>query len=218
MTDRYSQIEQGTGELLTYPDPFAGIDQQVKESFDEFENEVLTNLFDIETSLIKLGYALSAFKSAEAYKGLGYTSFKLWCQDPTVDLTVKQANDLIRIVEEVLPKLESMDRMLSTIKLKMLLPLLNEDIDILMVAELIQDMTVSDAKATIKELRGIEDKVEKAFKAYVKKEPNWNEITIVYYGENDTYTVTNSGPMHIKSEHMAEWTSRFGRFIEYSND
>jgi hypothetical protein len=216
----YSQIEHGTGELVTYPDEFAGLTQDDHAAAEELQQEVLHYKGQVEANVLRMGMALINFRDAEAYKALGYGSFKLWCQSPEVDISVQQATYLTRIVEELLPRLiaAGVEPLTSVSKMRELLPMLSEGGDVAEAAEAIRDLKVLDAKEVVREMRGLEETAldPAVFKAEVTSTGGeWNYLDIVCYDDakNDAYSM---GQLRIKAKHMARWTERFGRFIEYN--
>lgn len=211
----FSQIEQGTGELISYPDVYKDVTDEDIKLAKALEEGFLKHKASIEQSFLTMGRYLVAIRDRKAYLALNYPSFSLWCQSPGIDIGYRQAHDLIRITEELVPRLEAANvpALDSVSKMRELLPLISEGHDVAEAAELVRDLTVQDTKATLKDIRGIEDKQEPTvFKAYVTPGPNFNTVKVVCYDEHAVYT---AGTLQIKPEHMARWTSRFGRFIEY---
>lgn len=215
----YTQVTPGSGEMERYPDAFGDPTDDEIVAAKYLEHEVLHYKGQIEASFLRMGKALIEFRDAEAYKPLGYSTFKLWCQAPEVDISVQQATYLIRIVEELLPKLvdAGVEPLTSVSKMRELLPMLSEGGDVAEAAEAIRDLKVIDAKETVRELRGLEEtpRDPAVFKAYVETRGQWNTLNIVCYDEEGTEAYT-LGRLNIRVEHMPRWTERFGRFIEHN--
>lgn len=211
----YSIIQEGTGELLSFPDPFKEVTEDDVTVARVLEQEVLYFKGQIEKSFILMGKALIEFRDAKGYLALGFESMSLWCQSDSVDISYSQAKSLIRIVEDLLPILTEagVQPLTSVSKMRELLPLISEGKDLAEAAEAIRDLKIIDAKEVIREIRGLAEPEEGTiFKAYVTKRVNENDVKIMCYGRERVYVM---GTLRIHQNDMARWMERFGRFLEH---
>lgn len=214
----YSIIDTGTGELISFPDTYNGQEENY-ESAVQIQTYIHELQTELDSSFLRLGAALKIMRDQQLYLALGVPSFRAWMNSPELHIGYRLGIDLIRIVEELLPRLGE-NPTLSVSAMRELLPLIGtEHQDTLAeVAETIGDMTVRDAREHIRELRGGEERTPLVyFRARVEMGETYHRVWITRVGgaDADIYEVTTQ-PLRIKPADWDRWQSRFSEgLIEY---
>jgi len=206
------------GNMEYYPDAYDVGAEQIEEA-DRYEEFILKQQDGIEKSFLMIGAALAQFDQKMLWKAKGYPSFRAWVSAPEIHFSYEHANRLIRIVNELLPALDITTTDYPVSVLKELLPMLSDgsgEEKVKEAYEAIEGMTVSDAKKTIREMRGIEESAPQLiFRARVVIGEDSHKVGIRRTGgeDGDIYEV---GTLTIKKKDWKQWESRFGQnFIEY---
>lgn len=216
----YTIIDQGTGEVQTYPNTYANQEEN-HEAATRVQNFILEKQQELDNAFLSIGAALKIMRDEEYYLALGEPSFRSWLSGPDFHISYRLGVDLIRVVEELVPKFEEANLdALPVSKMRELLPLLGTEHEdsIMDVVDEISSMTVRDARDHIQEVRGLtnENPPPIIFRARVETGEVHHRVWITRLGgENaDIYEVT-SAPLRIKVEDWSRWSQRFGDFIEY---
>lgn len=214
----YSIIDPGSGEILTFDDTYNGQEENYAAA-QQVQEFIFGLQAGLDSSFLQLGAALKLMRDNEYYKALGVPSFRAWMNTPELHIGYRLGIDLIRIVEELLPRLGDSPT-LSVSAMRELLPLVGtEHEDTLSdIADEIGNMTVRDAREHIRELRGGEDRTPAViFRARVERGEAYHRVWITRVGgaDADVYEVTNT-PLRIKPADWDRWQQRFGEnFIDY---
>ena len=194
----YSRINEGTGELETYSDVFKDVTPEQAELALHVEQEILTMANTIHETSLTLGTTLVLFRDAELYKARGYETFNNWVGSADMaNVGVQTAKYLMRIVEDLVPVLESGDATpteypVST--LRAMLPLLADERGeelVIEAAEAVKGLTCRDAAAIIKEMRGVDAKeadLPDEVKAYVTMGELEHSVEIMSWHSDGTFT------------------------------
>lgn len=219
------QIDQGTGELVRYDNTYDFVkDGDVKRA-DEVAEQIIEHSRTIELHYLKLAQALSTFNQERLYLAKGFPSFRTWAESNEISgLSYRTAHNLLRIADEALPilqKNDAMEMLPSVSTMYDLLPILSDDNaeeKFIEAVERVQGLTNRDAKAEIREIRGIDsgsiEKMPTVFSAKVTRGDTYHRLKIYCSDGEEYYDCTPSGPVVIKPEHFARFEERFGRFIE----
>lgn len=131
------------------------------------EREVQQFHGQLGINYLKFAAVLSNFKRNKYYLGLDFKTFDLWADSPALQgIGWRTARNLIRIVDEAIPLIEkhNMMKLLPSISTMYdLLPILNDENGedkFIEALQAVQGLATRDAKARIKEIRGIPEKVE----------------------------------------------------------
>lgn len=225
MTDQNKEWYIGSGgELEQYVDAYKLTKEQIDEA-EECENAILETKKSIENGFLTIGALLMHMEDNKLYLGRGYPTFKAYANSSALGMNYRMAHDLVRIVREVGPKLESAREQGRNIPLPSMsnmraaLPMLSENLtddEFLDVLEDIEPLTVSDANKYIRERRGLgTNENEVTFHARVHKGEVYNTVTIKRSGlDGDIYEMT-AAPLKIKPKDFAKFIDRFGYFVEY---
>ena len=218
--DTYAIIDQGTGELLVYPNTYANQEENL-EAATRVQNFILEKQQELDRAFLSIGAALKIVRDEEYFLALGHPSLRSWLSGPDFHIGYRLGVDLIRVVEELMPLFEESDlETLPVSKMRELLPLIGTDhADSLSdIVEEISNMTVRDAREHIAEVRGVENENDAPiiFRARVEMGEAFHKVWITRLGgENaDIYNLTSS-PLRIKPADWARWQQRFGDFIDY---
>lgn len=211
-----------SGEMESYPNPYANAanNAEAAQRLEEYMIEVEKTL---DQNFLKLGAALAFFEDNEYYLARGCPSMHVWLNGTELHVSYKLANDLMRVVRNLVPLLTDGNEdlpNLSVSSMRELLPLLADNIsaeDMKNVAGEIEGMTVRDARRHVRELRGIEEPEQPTiFRARVETGEEYHRVWITRTGEDgDIYSVNNQ-PLTIKPKDWARWQDRFGVFISYA--
>lgn len=218
--DTYAIIDQGSGELLIYPNTYANQEEN-HEAATRVQAFILEKQQELDNAFLSIGAALKLMRDEEYFLALGEPSFRSWLSGPDFHISYRLGMDLIRVVEELVPKFEEANLdALPVSKMRELLPLLGTEHEdsIMDIVDEISSMTVRDARDHIQEVRGLtnENPPPIIFRARVEMGEAYHRVWITRLGgENaDVYEVTPS-PLRIKPEDWSRWQDRFGGFIEY---
>lgn len=208
-----------TGEIEVYQDAYANITEENINSIQGFTDYIHEQENTIGGSFLKIGAALLEVEKGQLYKAAGLPSMAVWMQSEKFHMSYEHGTRLMRIVRDLVPVL-GVDNLPSVSTLKELLPMVSEGAtpeQIREAAEEVSELTIKDAKARLREIRGLEEKPRATlFKAIVDTRNGGNYITIKRYGEDgNNYDVTERGPIWIRSDDWAVWADRFGGMIEY---
>lgn len=216
----YSIIDPGSGELLTFDDTYNGQENNY-EAARTIQTFILDLQAGLDSSFLQLGAALKIMRDNEYYKALGVPSFRAWMNSPEIHFGYRLGIDLIRIVEELLPRLGE-NPTLSVSAMRELLPLIGTEHEAILgeVADEIGDMTVRDAREHIRELRGGEEHTPSViFRARVERGEVFHKVWITRVGgaNADVYDLTSPAhPIRVKVEDWSRWQDRFSEgFIDY---
>lgn len=214
----YSLVDQGTGELLRYDDPFAEVTPELIARADEVENELRGHLGNLQKTYIQIGLCLDIFDREKLYLAKQCDSFREYAKSPHLGMDYRTAHDLLRIVREALPILMQNDMMHllpSVSKMRALLPTLADGEETFIKAvEAVQDLTVAASYDAIDEIRGVDakDKKRKPFRAVVRTGPKEHKVKIYSTNEEDSYTL---GFLSVKREEWAAFENMFGSNVEF---
>lgn len=216
----YSQIDPGTGALLTYNDPFAQVDDKMVSRAIKVEQEIIGHVGTIQKAYIELGAALDEFEKDKLYLARQYDSFRAWTQSPEIGIDYRTAHDLIRIIREALPIIvnnDKMDMLPPVSKMRALLPTLADGEDVFLEAlEAIQDLTVSESYNAIDEIRGVEKTQDgrKPFRAVVKTGDTNHVVKIYSTNPEDSYSL---GILTISRSDWPKFETIFGNRVEFES-
>lgn len=218
--DTYAIIDQGTGELLVFPNTYANQEENL-EAAGRIQTYILEKQQELDSAFLSIGAALKVMRDEEYFLALGHPTFRAWLSGPDFHISYRLGVDLIRVVEELIPKFEEANLdALPVSKMRELLPLLGTDQEdsLMDIVDEISNMTVRDARDHIQEVRGLtrDNQPPIIFRARVERGESYHRVWITRLGgENaDIYEVT-SAPLRIKPADWDRWQSRFGDFIDY---
>lgn len=221
MRNTYSIIDS-SGELVTYDDPYASVTEDKIEMANALEQYIVEQDKGIQYTFLKLGAALNKFEDEELYLARGFPTFRSWLMSAQFSFSYEHATRLQRIVREIVPILGT-ENLPPISTLKEILPMLSEgasEDDIREAVEEVKDLTTKDARARLRELRGIEEKERPAiFTAKVQRGESYHRVSITRTGDDGIiYNVTPSGPLTIRPEDWGRWAERFSEeFITYED-
>jgi hypothetical protein len=206
--EHYPQVYQTDADKIAMAD---GLEQYILEQQDT-----------IEQSFLKIGAALLKFEEDQLYLAKGAASMKIWLQGPEFSFSYEHATKLMRIVKDLLPILGDRPP-LPVSKMAELLPMLpnaTED-EVIDAYDEIQELTVKDAKARLREIRGLEPRgMPVTFFASVRIGTEYHRVRINRTGEDgDVYTMTPE-PILVKPKDFALFVERAlgNAFIEYEGN
>jgi hypothetical protein len=204
------------GSIVHYPDAYKVTPLQ-REEAEKLGKYIVAQQDTIEASFLKMGQALALFEEQEMYKAYGVPSMRVWVKEHC-HFSYEHATRLIRIVRDLLPVLGEVETLLPVSTMKEMLPMLTEGAtpeEIREAFEEVQGLTTRDAKARLRELRGVEEPpIPTTFRASVVQGETYNFVSIMRYGDDgDIYEVTPQ-PLRIKPKDFPRWAERFGAFME----
>ena len=209
------------GTLETYSDIYKEETPERFERASELQQEIIEATYRIEASYLRIAKAVATFKQERLYLSLGFPTFKDWADSPELpNFGYRTAQRYVQIVEEVLPLLDERGMMefLPMISvMSELLPVLNDENGKDKFIEAVQEihgLSGSDARARIREIRGLPEKTYPTiFKAVVTRGEPYHTVRIYAQGDNP-YECTNTGPIRVKPRDWGRWEERFGTFLE----
>lgn len=221
MSDSFSQIGP-SGELERYHDEFANVTPELVYESAALEAQIIHQKSEIEAGYLKIARDLSTFRRKKLYLGRGYGTFRQWAESPEIGIGYRLVHDLVRIADEAIPilvKHDAIEALPSVSNMRDLLPILaddNSEDKFIEAVYVVKDLTNKEAKAAVREIRGIEqrhdDKLPAVFSASVRRGESFHTVLINCNDGDDYYRV---GTLSIKPAHWARWEDRFGRFVEY---
>lgn len=205
------------GSIERYDDAYQ-VDEETYELAVGIENYILEQQMNIKHSFLKIGAALIKFEEQELFKARGVPSFRAYLSSDMFEFSYEHATRLMRIVKELVPILGE-EGLPSLSKLKEILPMLGEgwsEDEIRYAVSEIENLNTRDAKARIREIRGIKDNPTLPFfKAVVKEEGDFNVVAVERIGGDDG-DYYNAGTLYIKKKDWSRWADNFGEgFVEY---
>jgi hypothetical protein len=223
-------VDQGSGELIAYPNPYGDITQDEAQAAEVAEQAIIETKRGIELNFLKLSNMLHYFDEQEYYKGRGYPTLRAWAMSPEIELGWRVVQDLLRIRREVLPLLsdEYVDDAVALMlnagvsKVRAILPLVRDEEHRDVIPELIVDaasMPLRDVQAEVKRLQGQEDPIDKRYPAVFKARVKQGEAyTTVDVSVMDGVTVEPCGKLSMRNRYWPRFEQRFGDFIDFVED
>lgn len=207
------------GSIAIYPDAYQLDAADVHDAQETYQN-ILREQASIKVSFLKIGAYLNAFEERRLYLGLGLPSMRAFLSSDQIEISYRLAHDLMRIAKELAPRIGADNiAKIPMSTLRELLPMLSDgssDDDIMELVDDVQPLSTRDAKALIRERRGVDEgNPPVIFFANVSVGGVYNEVSITRAGEDgDIYEV---GKLRIKPEDFKHWQSRFSSFIDYKD-
>ena len=209
------------GNLEHYPQIYQSDDEKIAMA-EGLEKYILEQQQSIEKSFLKIGAALIKFEEDELYLARGVPNMRTWLQGPEFSFSYEHATKLMRIVRDLLPMLGDRPP-LPVSKMAELLPMLPTSTpeEVVSAYEEIEDLTVKDAKARLRELRGLEPHtMPVTFYARVQRGETNHHVWLSRTGEDgDHYNMTPRSPLIVKRKDFAAFVERAlgNAFIEYED-
>lgn len=198
--DVFVQIDQGSGEVQFYQDPYKNVDAAAVEKADEITRRIREEMGTIEQSFLKVGFYLDLFEQNRYYLARGCGSFREWCDSPELDISYRKAMDLIRLVREAYPILPGTtpEEKLGVLtdagvsKSRELLPLLSagkEDAFIAMIEEA-PHLTWRDLRKEVKTMLGQDADPTDAnafFKVHAQRQGEVAKVTVTCHDSQGAF-------------------------------
>jgi len=222
----HQAIIEADGSLAIYDNAFADVTPAQAEQAAILENEIRATKGGVEEHFYHLALLLDRFEREKHYLARGYERMKDWCESPEIELSWRVVHDLLRIIRELIPALETQGlsteeahrlvREVGISKARAILPLIR-------VAEArpqlpaLVEQAVSlrwrDVVAEVKERIETHPKAEAIrFTAYVVDRPSQARLDIV---GTDGMRIERLGTLVIPHEWLPKFISRFSRFVEF---
>src|SRR5688500_13132292 len=130
----YSQIDEGTGQLLTYYDPYVAVNDEMIERANDIEEALIVNAGKLQKTYLEIAVAIEEFDRNKLYLAKSCDSFRQYMREngAKINMSYRTAHDLIRWVREAIPilyKNNAMELLPPVSKMRMLLPTLADGED-----------------------------------------------------------------------------------------
>lgn len=182
-TKQYSLIGS-SGEMETYPDPYADESPETAQAAEVMEQAILAERNKAESSFLKMAFLLDEFDSKQLYLSRSFDSMKTWTEDPSIEISWRLALDLMRIPRQVVPALEengyTFEQAIALLseakvsKIRAAMPLLAEgfESDFVALVEEAPNLTLKDVNREVRAIRKgdeSDDDRPALFKAFVRR-------------------------------------------------
>lgn len=219
----------GDGTLVSYPDPFKNVDQEVVSRSIQQEDQIIHTKIEIESNFLKLAYLIDEFDNEGLYFARGYETLRSWAESPDIEISWRVVQDLLRIKREVIPLLEDQynDSTLANKKIleagiskvRTALPLLRDadrSADFIDVIEAAPSMPWNDVRKEVKERRGLSRDLDEKFPVLFRGDVKlFDEHANIKFYAVDGSTTELLGTLRIRREWLARFEDRFGSLISF---